>query len=173
MIRALFGGAFDPPHFGHQMVINYLLESGTVDRVHLVLCARHPAGKRLSDWELRLAWCRALVEPFGERATVDEIEAELAGPSTSFRTAEAIAERYPEDPLRWVVGADTEIDDWAQPDRLRAAAPPLVIGRGDRRGGELPLSMPEVSSTEIRDRRAAGHSIAGLVPARVVALLGA
>ena len=33
--RALFGGSFDPPHFGHQFVIQYLLESELVDEVRV------------------------------------------------------------------------------------------------------------------------------------------
>jgi nicotinate-nucleotide adenylyltransferase len=172
MIRALFGGAFDPPHFGHQMIVHYLLESAVVDRVHLVLCAHHPDGKALSEWEQRWTWCNALIEPFGDAATVDPIERELGGLSTSFRTAEALREKYPEDTLRWVTGSDADIDQWVNPERLRLAAPPLMIGRGERDPGDLPLVMPEVSSTEVRARRAAGQSLRGLVPARVAALLG-
>jgi nicotinate-nucleotide adenylyltransferase len=170
-IRALFGGSFDPPHFGHQLLIHYLLESGLVDEVRVIPCNDHPFGKELSSFPDRLSWCEALVDPFGGRAVADAIEAELPVPSYSFQTAEALAALFPDDALRWVVGSDavSYVDRWMEWPRLVAVAPLVVIGRQGHpdQADQLPLAMPKVSSSEIRSLMDQGASIDGWVPRRI------
>ena len=174
-IRALYGGSFDPPHFGHQFLIHYLLESGLVDEVRIIPCNDHPLGKKLSSFPDRASWCEALVKPFGGRAVVDTVEAELPIPSFSYQTAEALAASFPDDQLYWVIGADAaaQLDQWMESQRLMAVAPLIVVGRqGEHEHpDQLPLAMPNISSSEIRDRLARGQSISGLVPKRVSAIL--
>jgi nicotinate-nucleotide adenylyltransferase len=174
-IRALFGGSFDPPHFGHQLLIHYLLESGLVDEVRVVPCNDHPFGKRLSPFFERVTWCEALVAPFGSRAVVDPVEAELPIPSYSFQTAEALAQRFPDDELRWVVGSDAvaHLDRWIEWHRLVAVAPLIVVGRQGHadQSEQLPLAMPRVSSSEIRKKLERGDCINGWVPKDVQAAI--
>ena len=173
--RAIFGGSFDPPHFGHQLLIHYLLESGLVDEVRVVPCNNHPFGKDLSPFHQRVRWCEALVEPFGGRAVVEPIEAELPIPSYSFQTAEALAGRFPDDELRRVVGSDTvaSLDRWREWPRLVAVAPLIVVGRQGHpdQADQLPLAMPRVSSSEIRQRLDAGDNLDGWVPSNIQAVL--
>ena len=76
--------------------------------------------------------------------------------------------------FRLLIGADIlgEMDRWHRFDRIREVAPPIVIGRG---GYDAPrpdaVTMPRVSSTDIRARLAAGAPVAGLVPLAVEAYL--
>ena len=173
--RAIFGGSFDPPHFGHQLLVHYLLESGLVDEVRIVPCNNHPFGKNLSSFPDRVAWCEALISPFGGRAVVDPIEAELPIPSYSYQTAEALAARFPDDALRWVVGSDAVagLDRWMEWHRLVAVAPLIVVGRQGHpdQTDQLPLAMPRVSSSEIRERLEAGANLDGWVPQSIQRLL--
>ena len=173
--RALYGGSFDPPHFGHQFLIHYLLESGRVDEVRVIPCNDHPLGKPLSPFAERAAWCEALVKPFKGRAVVDTVEAELPIPSYSFQTAEALSALFPDDQLHWVIGSDAaaQLDQWVESQRLMAVAPLLIIGRQGsvEHPNQLPLEMPDVSSSEIRRRLRDGQSLSGLVPERVALIL--
>ena len=173
--RALYGGSFDPPHFGHQFLIHYLLESGLADEVRIIPCNDHPLGKRLSPFAQRAEWCEALVKPFHGRAVVDTIEAELPIPSYSYQTAEALAAAFPDDELRWVIGADAaeQLDQWMESRRLTAVAPLLIVGRQGEaiHPDQLPLNMPDVSSSEIRQRARQGESLNGFVPHAIAALL--
>lgn len=173
--RALYGGSFDPPHFGHQFLIQYLLESGHADEVRLIPCNDHPLGKKLSPFADRASWCEALIKPFNGRAVVDTVEAELPIPSYSFQTAEALAALFPGDELRWVIGTDAaaQLDQWVESHRLMAVAPLLVIGRqgAPEHPNQLPLAMPDVSSSTIRQRLRNGQSLSGLVPERVLLTL--
>lgn len=49
---AVYGGAFDPPHPGHESVIRRALLCA--ERVALVPSHRHAFGKRMGDFELAL-----------------------------------------------------------------------------------------------------------------------
>lgn len=171
-VRALYGGSFDPPHFGHQMAILYLLEGGYADEVRVIPCFDHPFGKVLSPFDSRLRYCEAMVQPFGGRAVVDPIESTLTLPSFSYQTAEALAERFPGDPLRWVIGSDAaqEVDRWAEPDRLREVAPLLVLARqgAAMAGAQPPLVLPEVASRDLRARLSRGEDLQGWVPKSVL-----
>ena len=51
---AVYGGAFDPPHPGHESVIRRALLCA--ERVALVPSHRHAFGKRMGDFELRCGW---------------------------------------------------------------------------------------------------------------------
>lgn len=57
---ALYGGAFNPPHAGHAQV---MIEASCQARRLLVAPSfRHPYGKRMADYELRLNWLESIVE---------------------------------------------------------------------------------------------------------------
>ena len=171
-VRALYGGSFDPPHFGHQMAILYLLEGGYADEVRVIPCFQHAFGKSLSPFALRVSYCEAMVRPFGKKAVVDPIEATLDCPSFSYQTAEALAARFPGDELRWVIGSDAaqEVDRWAEPDRLRQTAPLLVLARQGANTPVVqpPLVLPEVASRDLRARLSRGEDLQGWVPKSVL-----
>lgn len=57
---ALYGGAFNPPHAGHAQV---MIEASTQARRVLVAPSfRHPHGKRMVDYEVRMNWLESIVE---------------------------------------------------------------------------------------------------------------
>ena len=106
---------------------------------------------------------------------VDTIEAELPIPSYSFQTAEALASLFPDDQLKWVIGTDAaaQLDQWTESQRLMAVAPLIIIGRQGaiEHPDQLPLAMPDVSSSDIRQRLQNGESLSGLVPERISLIL--
>lgn len=174
----LFGGSFNPPHVAHQLVTLYVLESQDLDEVWLLPAYRHAFGKDLAPFEDRMAMCQLAVAPLGPRAKVLATEAELAR-RPGFRTSrtlhllEALIEAHPEHRFRLIIGSDilAEADKWYRWEAVVALAPPLVIGRA----GHLPpnatateLVMPEVSSTEVRQRVARQESVRNLLPREVV-----
>lgn len=42
---ALFGGSFDPPHLGHQLVISYLMGSQDIDECWVIPAYKHALGE--------------------------------------------------------------------------------------------------------------------------------
>ena len=169
-VLAVFGGSFDPPHVAHVLVACWARTAGGVDRVLVVPTYQHAFGKQSVAYEDRREMARLAFAdlPF---VTIDDTERTLGGESRTFHTLNALAEAYPDDTFRLVIGADilADTDRWYRWDEVARLAPPLVVGRGGYPlPPECPLEMPEVSSTELRADIAAGRSIAGRVPRPVL-----
>jgi nicotinate-nucleotide adenylyltransferase len=179
---AVFGGSFNPPHLAHVLAVLTVLETHDVDEVLVVPSFRHPFDKQLAGYEHRLEMCRLAMAPLGPRARVSTIERDRDGgdgqPSRTLDTLEALAREQPARRLRLVIGADIlgERHKWYRWPDIETLAPPIVLGR---QGVPMPeglppvVTLPAVSSTEVRARLAAGEPVDHLVPRAVVAYLRA
>ena len=132
---ALFGGTFDPVHRGHIHLAETAKEKLHLDEVRFLPCRISPhkldfepssAADRLEM--LRLATANL---PW---AVVDDFEIRREGPSYSWQTAEAIAEKFPDARLFWIMGGDQwrALPDWAKPERLAACVEFVVFARGEK-----------------------------------------
>lgn len=168
---AVYGGSFNPPHMGHAMVAAWLVWSGRVDQVWLLPTFVHAFAKDLAPFDHRLALCAALAERLGPEVMVCPIEGELPAPSYTIDTLRALADRHPEHSFRLVLGTDNRasLSKWKAWDAIERDFRPLFVGRAgyDEDPSARALTFPRVSSTEIRDRLAAGRPIDHLVPAGV------
>lgn len=117
---AVFGGSFNPIHYGHLLLADDLLEILTLDRV-LFVPAKHPPHKdptRLAPPEHRLAMVRLATA--GHRGfEVSDMELARPGPSYTVDTLAALAR--PGEALFLVVGSETFLDLLAWKDARRVA----------------------------------------------------
>ena len=164
---AVFGGSFNPPHAAHVLAVAYALSAAPVDEVLVVPVYQHPFSKELAPFDDRLAMCRLAVG-WLPRVEVSAVERELGGESLTLRTLEHLAAEHPDWAMRLLVGADViaDLPKWHRFERVAALAPPIVLGRG---GVTTPadgpvtappldvaeISLPRVSSTEVREALAA------------------
>lgn len=175
---AVFGGSFNPPHLGHQVLCLMLLETCPIDEVWLVPTYKHYFGKTLVDFTQRVQLCEKLVTPFAGRAKVCTVEQELAataGDSHKSRmldTLEALSETHPQTQFRLVIGADIleETHKWYRWDDVARLAPPLVFQRHGFVGGTLP-APPDISSRAIRSQLACGEPVSDVLPKQVLHLV--
>jgi nicotinate-nucleotide adenylyltransferase len=175
---ALFGGSFNPPHVAHTMVALYVLETAPVDQVWFVPTWRHAFGKELAAYDDRVAMCALAAAPLGARAEVSRVEEEVAnargGESRTLYTLDHLATTRPELAFRLVIGADIlhEAAKWYRWDEVCRRAPLIVVGRGDVEAPPTAhvteLTMPAVSSTEVRRRLGGGLDASGLVSRAVL-----
>jgi nicotinate-nucleotide adenylyltransferase len=169
------GGAFDPPHVGHLALARAAIEHFGLERL-LVLVVEDPGHKRTTTpAETRLELARVAFAP------VPEALVEL---DPHARTVDSLEERRPEDAV-FLIGSDELADfpDWKRPERVLEL---VRLGVAMRPGvpesqlrdacARLPapdrieyfeLEPTPVSSTEIRERVAAGEPLEGLVPLAV------
>jgi nicotinate-nucleotide adenylyltransferase len=169
---ALFGGSFNPPHVAHQMVALYVLETARVDQIWFVPTWKHPFHKPLAPFEARLRMCELAVKSLGSRARVSEIERTIGGPSRTLNTVRRLRKLNPTHEYSLVIGSDVaeEVPSWYRSADLQALVPFIIVGRRAAKGAaeHTPVTMPEVSSTEVRSLLRAGKSAEGLVPRSVL-----
>ena len=169
---ALFGGSFDPPHVGHVLAAAWVLSTREVSSVLVVPALEHAFEKRLAPSPHRRRMCELAFARLRGIA-ISDIEARLGGASYTVRTLEELRRAHPATEWRLMIGSDLvdQLPRWKEGHRIAALAPPLVVGRGGHERGAEQLVMPEVSSTEIRRRVAAGEPIDHLVPREVAAYI--
>ncbi len=167
---ALLGGSFNPPHVAHVMAAYWVLETQGVSEVWLLPSYRHPFGKDLAPFPDRVRMCELAARAV-RGAHVCSAEAELADDplvGKTARTLEHLVRKHPTYRFALVVGADIlpETPKWYRWDRVQELARIVVVGRQGY-PGPAP-ALPQISSTEIRARLAAGEDVSGLVPRRVL-----
>lgn len=168
----VFGGSFDPPHVGHVMLAAYVTSAAPIDRLLVIPNFAHALSKSATaSFDDRLAMCSLAFGPIG-RVEISDVERALGSPSRTLRTLEELRARDPSASFRLVVGADIAAEQhlWHRWDRIVELAPPLYVARTGHPAVDaaLPVAIPEVSSSDIRRRLAAGESAEGLVPSAVL-----
>jgi nicotinate-nucleotide adenylyltransferase len=184
----ILGGTFNPPHVGHLICAQEAHAQLRLDRVVLMLAGAPPHKQVEADpgAEARYAMCRAAVEG-DERFEVSRVELDRPGRSYTVDTLKALHELEPQDDIAFIVGGDMarSLPSWREPQTILSLATLAVAERaGDARaqiqaalapldGGRRVrfFDMPriDVSSSEIRERVAAGQPIRWLVPDAVEA----
>ncbi|MCP5535823.1 MAG: nicotinate (nicotinamide) nucleotide adenylyltransferase [Akkermansiaceae bacterium] len=136
----LFGGTFDPIHLGHTHIAQAAVQQLGLDRVIFLPCKQspHKPGHQHASASDRLAMCRLATAGLGW-AEVDDFDIIAPAPSYSWRTAEAMAERFPNARMFWLMGTDQwhALPRWDRPDHLASLVEFIVFNRGDT-PGDLP-----------------------------------
>jgi nicotinate-nucleotide adenylyltransferase len=180
MRTGILGGTFDPIHLGHLEAAEAARQKLQLDRV-LLLPSRTPPHRsvepRASVFH-RFAMTALAAAERGMLAS--DLELLREGPSYTARTLEGLhRDGHAPDHLYFIIGSDAfaEISTWYAYPRLFELSNFAVVSRpGYAVPAPRPLekrsstavfvveaNTPDVSSTEIRRRVAAGESIQGLV----------
>jgi len=144
----IFGGTFNPIHFGHLRAAEEAAERLGLERVVFVPSADPPhkegaAGDPLAPARQRLAWAQLAVAG-NERFEVDALEVERGGRSYSVDTLRAFGGRLaPERPV-FLIGHDAFrlMDTWRDPEAIFALAHLAVILRPPAECGSLLEWLP-------------------------------
>ena len=175
----LYGGTFDPVHFGHLRAAENAREGLGLDLVAFLPSAVPPHRcAPLSAAADRLAMAR-LATAAHSRFEAWDAELRRPGPSYTVETVSSLLAERPSDTFVLVVGADTwpEITTWREPERLLSLVAVAVVDRPGYPGPgeEAPFpgargvtrvegpSLP-ISATAIRERARQGRSVRFLVP---------
>jgi len=172
----VLGGSFDPPHIGHAIVAQDLVEVLSLNRLLVVPSARPPHREVVLGERDRLALVRRMFEDVPQ-IEVNDLEHARPGPSYTVDTLRQLHEEMPGARLVLIMGTDqlAVLDTWHEYDRLPHLAEIAVM----RRGGEEPrlptgvgdieyivvnVTRVDVSASRIRERLKVGRSIRFLVP---------
>jgi nicotinate-nucleotide adenylyltransferase len=102
----IFGGTFDPIHYGHLRTAFEMLQALRFDEVRFMPCGNPPhRGATFADAEMRLEMVRVATE--GQHGfIVDDRELQRDGPSYSVDTLATLRNEYPLRPIALMIGMD-------------------------------------------------------------------
>jgi len=179
----LMGGTFDPIHYGHLLAAETAREQCGLDEVWFIPSFVPPLkdNKPGASGDERLEMVYRAID-FQPHFRAMDVELVREGTSYSFDTVQELKALYPDREFTFIIGSD-RVNDLVKWHRIEELAE-LVSFVGVERPGEpveadeLPdfireklsiVEMPliDISSTDIRTRRATGRSIRFLVPEKV------
>ncbi|MCS6970877.1 MAG: nicotinate-nicotinamide nucleotide adenylyltransferase [Planctomycetota bacterium] len=167
---ALFGGSFDPPHYGHVLAAAWARWHGGAEEVWVLPVARHPYGKPLSPWERRWTLCRLA---FAGMPFVQLRDDERYSSGYTIDLVERLRRRHPGGRWLLVGGSDTirDLPRWHRGAELQQLIEVLPVPRAGF--AVHPAALPAISSREIRARLRRGEDVRGLLPEPVRQAIGA
>ncbi len=179
----LFGGTFDPIHKGHVSMALRLAQALDLDGVVLMptFVPPHKIKENMADAQHRLEMCRLVAEE-NPLLSVSDLELRRGGASFTVDTLTALCEQYPDTRWHLLVGADmfTTLRTWHRFADIARMAVLCTIAREGTDTAKLTAYAEELkkdgidcyvdvcpvepySSTQVRQRIAAGESVADLV----------
>ena len=144
----IYGGSFNPIHFGHTGLAKWVLEHTDLDEVWLMVSPNNPLKDKsiLADEQERLEKAREAIRREGERREairregkrirVSDFEFHLPRPTYTANTLRALAREYPEHEFTLIIGEDNLqiFDQWREYQYILDNYRVFVYPRRDKAG---------------------------------------
>lgn len=190
----VFGGAFDPIHYGHLILAEESREQARLDQVWFIPAPRHPFKIETTEapYEDRVAMLHTAIDS-NAAFRINEIEKDRPGLSYTADTLAELGRLHPGNELFLLVGSDTlpDFPRWHDPKRIVRTAALVVRERpghpvipeatlhdaiglpADEKLRMQVISVPliDLSSRDIRRRVGKGRSIRYMLPPEVEAYI--
>jgi len=152
---AIFGGSFNPPHLGHFLSAQQLVDFGFVDQVWLMPCYAHVWNKKLASPRHRLAMAKFLEN---KDIKVSTLEIEQKRAVSTIETLKILIAKHPNYRFLWIIGGKSvsDLPKWQDYEELIKNYYFLIVPE-----------IMDVSSSIVRERTKKGLSIKSLVPEKV------
>jgi len=161
---ALFGGSFDPPHIGHQQIVEKAVQCLEIDKLFVVPAYLNPfKSSSFASADKRLGWCQTL---FAKLAKVSVEDFEIQQGKSTF-TSETVKHFNMTYTVKYLIlGSDnlSSLSKWHEFDLLNAQITWVIVTRegyelnveGLRDWKVLTLNS-QTSSTQIRKDKTVCH----------------
>jgi len=157
---AIFGGSFDPPHKGHQLIVEKVIEVLDIDKLIVVPAYLNPfKTSSLANARQRLKWSHLLFDEI-PNVIVDDYEIKEGKSTTTEQSVKHFNITY--DVKYLIIGSDnlSTLTKWHQFEWLNTHISWVIVSReghslnteGLRKYQTITLDA-QVSSTDIRDHK--------------------
>lgn len=106
----IFGGSFNPPHLGHQQIVNSILQAGLSDQVWYLPVGKHDFAKKMISPKQRLAMLELILpkrgEAFFNQVKIEDCEIRYFQTSYTASTLDYLSHRYPQHQFSFLMGSD-------------------------------------------------------------------
>jgi nicotinate-nucleotide adenylyltransferase len=189
----VFGGTFNPPHLGHQLMVQQVLsrplsDGKTIDQVWLLPVGQHSFAKNFVAKEHRLAMLELMRQnivatnpALAGKILLEHYELEREEESQTFATLQALSNQHPEHQLSFLIGSDnlTKFHLWNDYEAMLAKYPFYVYPRQGfdfepfYAGMTALIGFPQmaVSSTRVRLALEEGQNLEGLLDDSIIAYI--
>jgi nicotinate-nucleotide adenylyltransferase len=172
----IFGGTFDPPHFGHLLMANEVCFRLSLDEIWFMPNQQPPHKLKTSNTtnENRLQMIRRAIDS-QPQFKMETIEFSRSGPSYTVDTIKILKDQFPEDIFYFIIGADMieYLPKWHRIDELIQLVQFVGVKRpGYNEATNYPIvyveaPLIEISSKMIRNRIQNKKTIRYLLPEAV------
>lgn len=177
MKTALFFGSFNPIHFGHIGIANYVIDFTEVDDLWFVVSPQNP----LKDKEIlapdfhRLEMVKRAFNDNEDRFKVCDIEMSMPKPSYTIDTLKLLSNNNPEREFIVIIGADS-LETFSQWKDYKSITSDYMIFVYPRKGSDVSelankysarivnAPLVDYSSTTVRERIAKCEDVRNLIP---------
>lgn len=181
----IYGGAFNPPTKAHQAILQACLDRAVTTGSEVWVM---PSGERRDKsigasnetrFKLVAALCESVVS-HGVTLNTETLELDSDDLTETYYTHQALQAKYPDYTYKWVFGSDSvaTMKSWKNGLWLYKNMGMLVIPRPGYLLDELPenaeilpVNVPKMSSTEVRNKIQGGDPVDHLVPEAVHRML--
>lgn len=144
----IYGGSFNPIHFGHIGLAKWVIENTDLDEVWLMVSPNNPLKDKsiLADEQERLEKAREAIRREGKRREAmrregkriraSDFEFHLPRPTYTANTLRALAKEYPEHEFTLIIGEDNLhiFDQWREHQYILENYRVFVYPRRDKAG---------------------------------------
>lgn len=184
----IFGGSFNPIHYGHLMICEYIKEEMGLDKVIFIPTGNPPHKELELSAEDRYEMVRLAISPNPD-FEISDIETTRVKKSYTVDTIRELKKIYKEEKLYFLIGLDSlfqlktwmKIGDLSQEIEFVVALRPGYLDKEEINkeidflrenfGTKINLiktPLYEISSTDLRDRIRVGKSLRYLIPKKVL-----
>ncbi|MFQ9967107.1 MAG: nicotinate-nucleotide adenylyltransferase [Peptoniphilus sp.] len=184
----IFGGSFNPIHYGHLMICEYIKEEMGLDKVIFIPTGNPPHKELELSAEDRYEMVRLAISPNPD-FEISDIETTRVKKSYTVDTIRELKKIYKEEKLYFLIGLDSlfqlktwmKIEDLSQEIEFVVALRPGYLDKEEINkeidflrenfGTKINLiktPLYEISSTDLRDRIREGKSLRYLIPKKVL-----
>ena len=184
----IFGGSFNPIHYGHLMICEYIKEEMGLDKVIFIPTGNPPHKELELSAEYRYEMVRLAISPNPD-FEISDIETTRVKKSYTVDTIRELKKIYKDEKLYFLIGLDSlfqlktwmKIGDLSQEIEFVVALRPGYLDKEEINkeidflrenfGTKINLiktPLYEISSTDLRDRIREGKSLRYLIPKKVL-----
>ena len=184
----IFGGSFNPIHYGHLMICEYIKEEMGLDKVIFIPTGNPPHKDLGVSAEDRYEMVKLAISPNPD-FEISDIETTRVNLSYTVDTIRELKKIYKEEKLYFLIGLDSlfqlktwkKIGDLSQEIEFVVALRPGYIDKEEidneidflrenfgTRINLIKTPLYEISSTDLRDRIHEGKSLRYLIPKKVL-----
>ncbi|WP_086246155.1 nicotinate (nicotinamide) nucleotide adenylyltransferase [Campylobacter devanensis] len=153
---AIFGGSFDPPHLGHDMIVKEALKSLNINKLIIIPTFLSPFKNEFgAPPNLRLQWCRSLWENLSPKIIVSDYETSQNRAVATIESVIYFKNKFNASRIYLIIGADqlNSLHKWHRYDELKALVSFVVACRDgikiDENLQKLDINV-KISSSKIK-----------------------